>query len=237
MMTSSNEKSKTKATDNKNKIIFIISAFIWIVVSVVCFVYRDDYGNYCNFFTALGTETSIIGLFLALLQITKMRDSAEKTEENVAAAKRETEETKQKADEIFSVVQENVKRVNQMIVCSDIRSFSFLPQDITNLIITKQYDRAFDKMETLRKCLIDIKGNPQYSKDVEKIDGYLTELGDNKDILRKLCSKLNNSANATNSSLRKLDPIYTFLNKISDFLETLAVEIKYSNLNEAYCGK
>lgn len=227
------QNSKSRSNNRK---IFIRAAVVWVILSIGCYFLQGCYSNYANFLTALGTETSIIGFLLALWQIAQMRENTEiakkdisDAKNDIADAKRDTEETKQKADDIFGAVQESVKRVNQMIACSDIREFSFLPHEITNLIMSGQYDRAYEKMDSLRKCLIDVKCNPQYNEDKDLIDAYLTELADAKETLRKSYNK----ANGTNSSQKKFDSVYIFLNRVSDFLETLASKIKYSNLSEA----
>lgn len=231
------QNSKSRSNNRK---IFIRAAVVWVILSIGCYFLQGCYSNYANFLTALGTETSIIGFLLALWQIAQMRENTENAKNDIADAKndiadtkRDTEETKKRADDIFNAVQENVKRVSQMIACSDIRSFSFLPHEIADLILSGHCDRAYEKMDSLRKCLIDIKCNPQYNGTKEDIDTYLTELGDAKDILRKS----RNKSNGTNPSPKKLDSIYDFLNRVENFLETLAGEIKYSNLSEACHGR
>lgn len=211
--------------------VYCISVVVWLVLTFACFWFGKSYENYCNIFTAWGTGTSIIGFGVALWQIAGMRHNTAHAKSAADDAKNAAHDAKQKTNEIYEAVQSNVKRVNQMIACSDIRSFAQIPNEILKLIDRKQYRWAGEKMNTLRTCLNDIKCNPEYEKAQKNdlINGYLAELADNAADLSII-----DDGNAISST--KLKELNQFLYNVSSFLETLAGNVKYSNLSEVCHG-
>ncbi|OWV18141.1 hypothetical protein B7991_11000 [Fibrobacter sp. UWB3] len=161
-----------------------------------------------------------------------MRLNTENARTAAENAETAADAAKQKTHEIYEAVQSNVKRVNQMIACSDIRSFAQIPNEILKLIDSKQYRWAGEKLNSLRACLNDIKCNPEYekTKKTDVIKDYLAELADNAADLAII-------SDGETLQSTKLKELNQFLYRVSSFLETLAGDVKYSNLSEVCHGK
>lgn len=200
---------------------------LWMLLSFACFWKQDLYKEWCDFFTAWGTITSVIGFAVALWQIVMTRKDASDAKTNAEKAKTSAENVKNQTDQILTAVRDNVKRVNQIMSCSDIRDYTHIPKDISRLVNQQQYLWALEKMDDLCLCLNSLKHNPDCKEKIE-IGAFITELLEKKDDLNSLY--LGNGS--VGSSVIKVTDIHKFLSAVENFLGDLAGKLKFSKINE-----
>ena len=181
----------------------IVFSLLLFFCTISCFYFKEFFKSIEDCLTILGSIASVLGLWFAVDQIIKTKETAEST---------------------LTEVKSKIFQVNKAFALSDVSAITKFPSEINENLTHKEYERAYDKMERLQEELIELSSNPRCNEDNEKINEFVGGLTMRMQSVKESINSRNEPCN--------IEEIDALLNEIRIFLVTKSSKMKYTESSE-----